>query len=67
MGIAKNAGRAGAQGSLISTGFELARQVYSDKEVDGDKLIETGLATGSDFAVKNAVAGGLKFLHVVGL
>lgn len=58
--IVKNAGRAEAQGILISTGFELARQVYSDKEVDGDKLIETGLVAGADFTVKAAVAGGLK-------
>ncbi|MBR1657645.1 MAG: hypothetical protein IJ697_04170 [Synergistaceae bacterium] len=59
-GIAKNVGIAGAQGLLIGTGFELARQIYGDKGIDSEKLIETGLETGADFAMKVAVAGGLK-------
>ena len=67
MGIAKNAGKAGAQGLLVGAGFELARQVYSGKEIDGDELIETGLKTGADFGVKTAVAGGLKVASEKGL
>ena len=59
-GIAKNAGKAGIQDMLVGTGFELARQIFKDKEIDSEKLIETGLETGADFAVKVIVAGGLK-------
>ncbi len=60
VGIAKNTARAGAQGLLIGAGFELARQICSDEEIDGEKLVEVGLTSGVDFGVKTAVAGGLK-------
>ena len=67
VGIAKSAGKAGAQGILIGTGFELARQVYNGEEIDGDKLVKAGLTTGKDFSIKASVAGGLKVASEKGL
>ena len=67
IGIAKNAGKAGATGFLIGAGFEVARQVYRGEEVDGAELIKTGLNTGTDFSIKSAVAGGLKIASEKGL
>ena len=59
-GIAKNIGIAGAQGMLIGTGFELARQICNDENINTERVIESGLATGADFGIKTAVAGALK-------
>ena len=60
VGIAKNAGRAGLQGTLIGAGFELGRQICTGEEVKTEELVRAGLKTGSDFAVKTVVASGLK-------
>ena len=59
-GIAKNIGIAEAQGMLIGTGFELARQICNDENINTERVIESGLVTGADFGIKTAVAGGLK-------
>ena len=59
-GIAKNISIAGAQGMLIGTGFELARQICNNKNINTEKIIESGLTTGADFGIKTAVAGSLK-------
>lgn len=59
-GIAKNVGMAGAQGMLIGTGFELARQICKDENINTERALESGLATGADFGIKTAVAGALK-------
>lgn len=59
-GIAKNVGIAGAQGMLIGTTFELARQICNDEGIDTERVIESGLVTGADFGIKTAVAGALK-------
>ena len=60
LGIAKETGKAGAMGLLAGAGFELARQVYADEKIDGEKVIEEGLKGGADFGIKTAAAGALK-------
>ncbi len=57
--LGKQAGVAGVQAALFTTGISLAGQVLSGKEIDGDEVVETALRTGADTGVKAAAGGAL--------
>ncbi len=58
--IGKNAGLAGVQAAVITTGFNLAAKVISNEKIDADQTIEIALTTGMDAGIKAATAGAIK-------
>ena len=58
--IGKNAGLAGVQAAVITTGFNLAAKVMSGEKIDTDATLELALATGADAGIKAATAGAIK-------
>ena len=58
--IGKNAGLAGVQAAVITTGFNLAAKVMSGEKIDTDATLELALATGADAGIKAAAAGAIK-------
>ncbi len=58
--IGKNAGLAGVQAAVITTGFDLAAKVISGEKIDADETIEIALTTGADAGIKAATAGAIK-------
>ena len=58
--IGKNAGLAGVQAAVITTGFNLAAKVMSGEKIDTDATVELALATGADAGIKAAAAGAIK-------
>ncbi|RRK32253.1 hypothetical protein EBB54_13435 [Schaedlerella arabinosiphila] len=57
--LGKQAGAAGIQAVLLSTGIELAGRAMSGEEIDGGEVVETALMTGADTGVKAAAGGAL--------
>lgn len=58
--IAKNAGIAGIQAAVITTGLDMARRAISGEEFDADETIELALRTGTDAGIKAAATGAVK-------
>lgn len=58
--IAKNAGVAGIQAAVITTGFDMARRAISGEKFDADETIELALRTGTDAGIKAAATGAVK-------
>lgn len=58
--IAKNAGVAGIQAAVITTGFDMARSAISGEKFDTDETIELALRTGTDAGIKAAATGAVK-------
>lgn len=58
--IGKNAGLAGVQSAVITTGFNLAAKAMVGEKIDGDEVIEIALTTGADAGIKSATAGAIK-------
>lgn len=57
--LGKQAGVAGMQAALLTTGIGLAGKVLRGEEVDGSEVVETALKTGADAGVKAAAGGAL--------
>lgn len=57
LNLGKQAGFAGMQAALITTGVELADKAMNDEEIDGGDIIDVALKTGVDGGIK-AIAGG---------
>lgn len=60
LNIGKNAGLAGLQAAVITTGFDLVAKKVKGEPIDGDETIELALKTGTDSGIKAAAAGALK-------
>ncbi|WP_066309603.1 hypothetical protein [Bacillus sp. FJAT-29814] len=58
--LAKNAGTAGIQAAVITTGFDLARKAAVGETINVDESIELALKTGTDAGIKAAAAAALK-------
>ncbi|MDP4146642.1 MAG: hypothetical protein Q8936_19560 [Bacillota bacterium] len=58
--IAKNAGIAGIQAAVITTGFDIARRSISGEKFEVDESIELALKTGADAGIKAAASGAVK-------
>ena len=58
--IAKNAGIAGIQAAVITTGYDMARKVISGEKLNADETIELALRTGTDAGIKAAATGAIK-------
>lgn len=65
--IGKNAGLAGLNAALVTTGFDLMAKKIQGEQIDGEKTIETALRTGADSGVKAATAGALKVVSEKGI
>ncbi|TGY96221.1 hypothetical protein E5329_11310 [Petralouisia muris] len=57
--LGKQAGVAGMQAALLTTGISLAGQVFNGEEIDGNEVVEAALRTGADTGVKAAAGGAL--------
>lgn len=57
--LGKQAGFAGMQAALITTGLDLAGKAMNGEEVDGGDVLETALKVGADSGVKAAAGGAL--------
>lgn len=57
--LGKQAGVAGMQAALFTTGISLASQALSGEEIDGGEVVEAALRTGADTGVKAAAGGAL--------
>lgn len=57
--LGKQAGVAGMQAALVTTGISLASRALSGEEVDGSEVVEAALQTGADAGVKAAAGGAL--------
>lgn len=60
LGIGKQAGYAALQGAAIGIGFDVANKLWKGEEIEGEEIVETALASGTDFGVKAATAGAIK-------
>lgn len=60
IGIGKQAGYAALQGAAIGVGFDVAEKLWHGKEIKGEEVVETAIASGVDFGVKAAAAGAIK-------
>ena len=52
LNIGKNAGLAGLNAAIITTGFDLVAKKVQGEQIDADTTIETALKTGADSGVK---------------
>lgn len=57
--LGKQAGVAGMQAALMTTGINLAGKVLSGEEIDGSEVAAVALQTGADAGVKAAAGGAL--------
>lgn len=60
IGIGKQAGQAAIMGAAVGVGFEVAQNVWNGEEIEGEKLVEAAVVSGSDFGLKAAAAGAIK-------
>lgn len=60
VGVAKQAAQAAFMGAAVGVGFDVAQKVWNGEEIQGEELVETAIASGTDFGVKAAAAGALK-------
>lgn len=60
LGIGKQAGQAAIQGAVIGVGMDIAQKLWAGEEIEGEEIVETALASGSDFGIKAVAAGALK-------
>ncbi len=67
LNIGKNAGLAGLQAAVITTGFDLVVKKVKGEPIDGDETIELALKTGTDSGIKAAAAGALKVVSEKGV
>lgn len=67
LNIGKNAGLAGLQAAVITTGFDLVARKIKGEPIDGDETIELALKTGTDSGIKAAAAGALKVVSEKGV
>ena len=67
LNIGKNAGLAGLQAAVITTGFDLVAKKVKGELIDGDETIELALKTGADSGIKAAAAGALKVVSEKGV
>lgn len=58
--IAKNAGVAGIQAAVITTGFNMAHRAMSGESFEADEMIELALNTGTDAGLKAAAIGAVQ-------
>ncbi len=58
--IGKQAGNAGIQAALLSTGIGIVSKMAKGEEIEADEVVKTALVTGSDTCVKAAAGGALK-------
>lgn len=59
MNLGKQAGVAGVQAALVTTGIDLAAKVARGEQIEGGEVVETALKTGADTGVKAAAGGAL--------
>lgn len=59
-GIAGEVGKSCLMGAAVGAGMNVLSKVVQGEPIDGEEVIETAIASGADFGVKTAVAGGLK-------
>ena len=67
LNIGKNAGIAGIQTAIITTGFDLLEKKIQGKPIYEDETIELALKTGTDSGIKVATAGALKVVSEKGI
>lgn len=67
LNIGKNAGFAGLQAAVITTGFDMIAKKIQGEPIDSDETIELALKTGADSGVKTAAAGALKVVSEKGV
>ena len=59
MNLGKQAGAAGVQAALVTTGIDLAAKVMNREEIEGGEVVETALKAGADTGIKAAAGGAL--------
>ena len=67
LNIGKNAGLAGLQAAVITTGFDLVAKKVKGEPIEGDEMLELALKTGADSGIKAATAGALKVVSEKGV
>lgn len=67
LNIGKNAGIAGIQAAVITTGFDMVAKKIQDKPIDAEETVELALKTGMDSGIKAATAGALKVVSEKGI
>ena len=59
-GIGKHVAGATLMGATLSSGFEIAKDLFSGEEINKDKVIKNALKSGADCGIKAATAGAIK-------
>lgn len=58
--IGKNAGAMALQASLITTGYEFVRSLFSGEKIDGHALAKKSLMAGSEVGIKTILTGAIE-------
>lgn len=59
-GIAKQAGKATANGALVGAGAYAIQKLANGEEIETEEVVESALESGADYGIKCAAAGALK-------
>lgn len=67
LNIGKNAGIAGLQAAVLTTGFDLVAKKIQGQPIDSNETIELALKSGTDSGIKAAATGALKVVSEKGV
>ncbi|MBS5399683.1 MAG: hypothetical protein KHY08_11360 [Lachnospiraceae bacterium] len=59
LNLGKQAGMAGVQAALVTTGIDLAARALQGEEIEGSEVVATAIKAGADTGVKAAAGGAL--------
>lgn len=59
LNLGKQAGMAGVQAALVTTGIDLAARAMKGEEIEGSEVVATAIKVGADTGVKAAAGGAL--------
>lgn len=59
LNLGKQAGMAGVQAALVTTGIDLAARAIQGEEIEGSEVVATAIRAGADTGVKAAAGGAL--------
>lgn len=65
--IGKQAGNAGIQAAILSTGIGIVSNVFKGEPIEADEVVKNALVTGSDSCIKAAAGGALKVASEKGI
>lgn len=65
--IGKQAGNAGIQAALLSTGINIVTQAIKGEQIEADEVVKNAITVGSDSCVKAAAGGALKVASEKGI